>query len=702
MQIVQSSLRPPRVALAIKRDASNRVLRRVFRLLGGKWGGFYDVIILFNGDGSVDRFWSNLLESADPDFVLAVDPRLGVADVESAVRSSRLQPFDVARLKERQERRGSWRTLFRELPTSPSGRGEKGILDYDQGDAEWRMIARRGLPHWNTTFERLKPGEESDPEPEWPTRMGRLGLTGQLRGGASWLLIGGVNDPLMACRYWSLRAIGRSPKWHGGAAIRAETLRVPGRKVMVCAPEASDAEMDAALQRWNSGRKTVLQVNDEAAQRFPQGRLYLATQTEAVAAYEGYWRTSEPAAPALEDDYAPGVRCVAEFRLLSPNPEDPDGIVLAPTAASRELVSEGWDYGSYRVTRRGIARLSRVGRSNLVSIPEISYREAVDAALGEYGFTLKPSDKGLYQQRSLQLAKGLRFLAWMLRHPESRELLDVFFEYHLAGPAPPKYRRAVRYEELEEILLTHLRDTRGSLRGPWKKRAQEWLGYWVDGLLERGLLIGGHVLRCPVCADRSFYRLEVLGQRFECRRCLANSPLPGNTPRCFQLNEALFELIQHDGEVTTLTLARLRESASLSFLYLPEIVVSKDGLTRELDIAALVDGELVIGEVKSNAKLTKKEIKNSRFVAKHARAGRMLFATMAKEEEHCAAGNCEDCIATHGKHHADWAWSSEIREEIEKTRQALGSEGVKVESLCSYSLHPAQRDPKSLTRFKRN
>jgi hypothetical protein len=128
----------------------------------------------------------------------------------------------------------------------------------------------------------------------------------------------------------------------------------------------------------------------------------------------------------------------------------------------------------------------------------------------------------------------------------------------------------------------------------------------------------------------------------------------------------------------------------------------RDQATRELDVAALVDGELVIGEVKSNSKLTKKEIRNSRYVAKNARAGQMLFATTAKHQEHCAASECASCIAKYGKHHADMAWGPEVRKEIKKSRESLQAEGGSVDSFCWYSLHGAfqdQHDP--LTHFKR-
>jgi hypothetical protein len=703
MQIVESSLRPPRIALALGEGASNRVLRRVFRLLGGKWGGFYDIVVVFGADGSISRFWADLLVSADPDYVLVVDPHLTVSDVSQRVSELGLQPFEVDRLKERQERRGRWRWLFRELPTRPDSQSaEKRVMDHDDGRSEWRTIARRGLPNPQSRYRRVKPSEERDLPAKFPVTLGRLGITGQPRKGAIWYLIGDSDEPLLACRYWSLRAIGRAPRWHPGGAIQSRKPQVPGSEIVVFAPEASSTEIDEALKRWASKRRKVTAADDDAPQRFPRSHVYLASQLETVTPYEGFWRTSLPSPPPLEDDYASVARCVAEFHLLSPNFDDPDGIVLAPTQTSRELVAGDREYLPSRITRGGVAKLSQFSKSALVAIPHISYREAVGAAFAEHDFSLTPSDKGLYQQRSLQLAKGLRYLAWMLRQPESRLLLDVFFEYHLEGQAPSTYRRAVRYDELEDLLLAHVRKVRGSLRGPWRRRAEDWLAYWVDGLLERDLLLGGHVLRCPVCADRSFYRLESLSQSFECHRCMATSPMPGHTPRCFQLNEAIFQLLEHDGEVATLTLAVLRESAELSFLYLPEVVSRRDGVTRELDIAALVDGELVIGEVKSTAKLSKKEIKSSRFVAKNGRARRMLFATTAKQQEHCAAGECDACKAEHGEHHADRAWGPEIREEIRKTRESLAAQGCRVESLCWASLHGVDREQHvPLARFER-
>jgi hypothetical protein len=644
----------------------------------------------------MSRFWSDLLLSADPDYVLVCDPHLDLSHVQRSVLSLGLQPFSVDRLKERQERRTPWKQIFRELPTRPDLKASpKNVLDADNQTADWRQLARCGLPNKNTRYRAVEHTNSEDP-PRSPVALGRMGLTSQPQAGPKWLLFGPFDDPILACRYWSLRAIGRAPSWYRPVAIISKRLRGVPNTAIVHAPVADPSLLSEAISRWSTSRKTVTASDDTVPQTFPRNRVYLASKTETVVPYDGYWRMTLPSAPDLGDDYASLARCVAELNLLSPNPQDPDGIVLAPTDASRHLIDGGQEHPPTRITRRGIAQLTSFSKLSLIAIPHISYRQAVTAAFAEHEFELTPSDKGLYQQRSLELAKGLRYLAWLLRQPESRLLLDMFFKYHLGGKPPPRYRRAVRYDELEECLVDRVRSVRGSLRGAWRSRIEAWLEEWVNRLLSRDLLLGGHVLRCPVCADRSFYRLESLGQSFECKRCMATSPMPGNTPRSFQLNEALYQLMEHDGEVATLTLSVLRDSADLSFLYLPEVVSTREDITRELDIAALVDGELVIGEVKSNSSLSQKEIKNSRFVAKNAHARRMLFATMTKHQGHCRAGDCDQCIATHGEHHADMAWGPQIRQEIQKTREILAADGGRVDSFCWHSLHAGFADQHQL------
>jgi hypothetical protein len=178
--------------------------------------------------------------------------------------------------------------------------------------------------------------------------------------------------------------------------------------------------------------------------------------------------------------------------------------------------------------------------------------------------------------------------------------------------------------------------------------------------------------------------------------------MPAQSARSFRLNEAVYQLLKHDGDVTVLMLATLRSRAERSLLYLPEVVTERDRVTRELDVAALVDGELFVGEMKSNNKLTPKEVKNSRFVVRNAQAQTMLFATTARAPGPCRAGECAKCIRDHGEHHADRAWNTGARQLIEDTRRALDRENIRVESHCWYTLVGQHADAEQpLHRFRR-
>ena len=709
MQIVETTIRPVRLALACSTDASNRVLRRAFRLVGGRWGGYFDIVLRCSPAGRLDPFWTNVMKAADPDLVLIIDPKVSVAKLASTLERAGLQPFAVERLKEGAERRTPHRLIFRETPTrapdiDPDDTSQADeVLDLECGSATWREIARLGLPHPTTEATRQRRAADArlPLDERAPVMRGRVGITAEGAASARWLLIGGADDPELACRYWSLRALGAAPTWR---VLRGADLgRRPAllaRSFVISAPGVDVDLVSRTAAEWSTQRKSFRAESASDVAAIPYRRYHLASQVEAVVPFDGFLRVSLPAPPPLEHEYAATARGAVEFNLLSATPGAPDGMILVPNDCSRELVARGHPERETRVTRRGFAQLQPLTAAALVAVPEITYRQAVTAAFEQHRFRLTPSDKGLYQQRSLQLAGGLQFLAWMLRQPSSRHLLNMFFEYHLAGSPPEGYRRAVRYDELRNRLLAQVKASRGgrSLRASVRDRAEAWLADWADGLLERELLEGGHVLRCPECAYRSFYRLDDLGQRFRCRRCVADSPLPGDVERCFRLNEAAYQLLVHDGDVTVLTLATLRDRALQSLLYLPEIISKRDGVVRELDIAALVDGELVVGEVKSNDKLAAKEVRNSRFVVRNARASRMLFATTSKAQDECAAGDCASCIARHGEHHADNAWSTGAREQVEETRSNLAGEGIKVESLCWYSLVGSHADARQELR----
>jgi hypothetical protein len=393
------------------------------------------------------------------------------------------------------------------------------------------------------------------------------------------------------------------------------------------------ADLEETAERWTSDQRTVnICPPNPSPLLLDTAEALFATQLLPTTEHRDFLRlaTPIPANPKgqqLRRNYLGA----AEFRIRSPDTNDPDGIILARDESSRLLVSEGAISTRRRITRSGIAEVLDITSPQLVQLPLPSYRDAVAAPFVNVGFAVTPSDKGRYQQRTLGLARGLLFLTWVLRQPESAQLLELFFSYHLAsGNPPPDYRRAVEYPELRKKLHEQLRTRRKRLRTTLVERAETWLRAWGDSLLERGLLVAGYVLACQECSERAWYSTEHVGQTFRCVRCHHQASVISTARLSFRLNEAFYQFVLHHGDVVTLTLAILRSEAEESFLYLPETTLDDGTRSREIDAAALVDGRLVLVEAKSSDGLTQAEVAWYRYLAIKTRAAALLFATKAE------------------------------------------------------------------------
>jgi hypothetical protein len=166
-------------------------------------------------------------------------------------------------------------------------------------------------------------------------------------------------------------------------------------------------------------------------------------------------------------------------------------------------------------------------------------------------------------------------------------------------------------------------------------------------------------------------------QRFTCRRCGHPSPLPATAEVSFQLNEAFYQFQLHHGQVVTLALAQLRREARRSFLYLTETALTDSASrTREIDAAALLDGQLVIVEAKSNKTVPKRDVDWYTWLARRTRASRLIFAT------------------------GETAWDQVTRGRIVQAETSLSPSGVQVTSLTRQSLLGSPT-PTELERFER-
>lgn len=577
--------------------------------------------------------------------------------------------------------------LFRESPTEPEeGEVNRAVVDADRPGLTWMTAALVGLPFSYCPTPRV-PLSSEERGAITPVAQGRIGLTA-VGAGPSWALFGQDTDLQLAADYWSLRALGARPSWHPQDALELEHSPRQPPPAVLHGPITSAPAMENTAKRWASGGAPLAVSSKSPPGPLPRGRAHFSSLLQAVPEDGSRFLFSTPPPPAMDGRLHGQLRGVAEFEILSSDPVDPDGITLTRNETSRRLISPNPDQsGVVRVTRGGIAGIRRIASTGLAAVPRISYRSAVAAPFQEAGYEITASDKGRYQQRSLRLARGLRFLSLCFRRQESSRLLDLFFESHLPTPTNASYRRAVTYEDLRHRLHDTLRQRRKRLRRSLIDQADAWLDDWTDELLDRGLLIAGYVLTCPECAHRSWYRLDEIAQHYDCERCAARTHVPASAIRSFRLNEAFYQLRLNNGEVVTLALAALRRQARQSLLYLPEVYLkhdsAKDG---EADIAALIDGDLVIAEAKSNNTIEKKEIAWYLHVAQVTKARRLIFASTSRSQPLCSQLKCEACRKEHGPFHRDRAWTDATRERVEQAREAGEDAGVLVETLCYDSL----------------
>lgn len=132
----------------------------------------------------------------------------------------------------------------------------------------------------------------------------------------------------------------------------------------------------------------------------------------------------------------------------------------------------------------------------------------------------------------------------------------------------------------------------------------------IDRLLTLKVLRQGFLLYCARCRTYDFYRIDQVGPTFECYACGHASSLTrgqwyerdAEPHWYYSLDQVVRDLLVTHGDVPLLAAADLSRRAS-SLLWCPELEITDDTGSVEIDICAVVDGRIVIGEAKSNTTL---------------------------------------------------------------------------------------------------
>jgi hypothetical protein len=256
------------------------------------------------------------------------------------------------------------------------------------------------------------------------------------------------------------------------------------------------------------------------------------------------------------------------------------------------------------------------------------------ALLGSYfatiGIDIRYSDKGNYFRDTIRRFGSLDETGEFIKSASTRTILD-------------KYITRAGSEDGTVIFLTN--DQRAYLNlqafkvsvGDLSKAAA-----LIDDLVSKNVVERGYILQCSRCRLASWYSISVLTSEFTCSRCSfqqqfthAHWKHPIEPHWYYKLAETIYQFYENNSHLTVQALYKLKSTSKRAFHYVPEIELlnfPKTGDKKELDIACILDGVIIIGEAKTEALRARDVTKFEGLVNKFGHEpGRVVFATNKQE-----------------------------------------------------------------------
>jgi hypothetical protein len=247
-------------------------------------------------------------------------------------------------------------------------------------------------------------------------------------------------------------------------------------------------------------------------------------------------------------------------------------------------------------------------------------------ALANCGYDCEVSDKGRYESETIRKFGGIEGAGYAVRHSQTSQLLREFL--NKKGPTDGVYDEGVFLSDKRRYLnfaciLKFLPD-------------EAFARKIVDDYIAKAVFYRGLVLKCNRCSDLAWFSIGEISQNFTCRRCGTNQQFtypswhyPNEPSWFYKLDEMVYQMLHHNGDVTLLTLDALRRESKDSFQFAPELSIKpKDAVksTMEVDIPCIMNGKMIIGEAKSVDTLATKGVTAAQAAVKYRDLAEQLGA----------------------------------------------------------------------------
>jgi hypothetical protein len=126
----------------------------------------------------------------------------------------------------------------------------------------------------------------------------------------------------------------------------------------------------------------------------------------------------------------------------------------------------------------------------------------------------------------------------------------------------------------------------------------------LNRLLARNVLRVGLVVRCRHCGIESWFHIDEVRQFNECAGCGNPRPLAAGAEWRYRLNSLAKRCVSARILAVLQALASIAHDSTACFFYSPNLNLyqrTSEDIWREIDVACVSDGELIIGEVKDGS-----------------------------------------------------------------------------------------------------
>jgi hypothetical protein len=266
-----------------------------------------------------------------------------------------------------------------------------------------------------------------------------------------------------------------------------------------------------------------------------------------------------------------------------------------------------------------------------------------------------PSDKSAYAEHFVSMAGSLEAAGELLNDGGLAKIVELYLNKDRRKTSITEHgflSKGRRYCGIE--LLSNILGDRDEAR------------QLVDRLLVGSFFRRGFVLKCSLCRNSDWYDADDVGQVFRCSRCRErhgvrrerwNLTGSEDLPTYYALHEMAYQCLRNGCDVT-IKLASLLKRDSRSAIFALEADVVGFGKDMQLDLLAIIDGSVVLGECKGGIRPKNSDIKKSLAeyskLATRIRADRIVFARAGsdwKEEVVATAKRMDppiECIRIEG------------------------------------------------------